>query len=1054
MPIYATEQAVDQSIAQIQNYTPDNNPPLSSGLLKDSEYLEQLNRGEINEAFLVRYTKTEEVMHAIGLVQTALKILIPKFASYSLISGFSQTGTLDSNTKSLIQAFKQEMTFLEDDDQLDSKTIHQIDYELNKIGWYDMQFEAARIVHDYSEWVGEEISEASVIYNAQNPPPTPSVIYTVTIYRAPATGEENKLIETFTPPSLTPVFVELPYNHLIYVESKSGDGNWLLIHFEKDGKRFKGFVEKQYVWQCWGKVDGLKRMPMPDPEAEIYKVPSGKYAYGLIKEKYHDGDLSDITEDEVKFNINILLFANNRTVRDPARGIYLDIADGDDDLDTIIDQIEDINEINFENFIAELASQNALFQWDFNKDSEGDYPLRLVADKYIWLPGKGYMETLYNYINRRDSYFFEIYEDLRKTIKDYWPRGFGINLEGNIGIKFGIPKGHGGVYFHMYRVATENLNDVKIKIVKRFEIGIGAEIGIGIGFFAGSGKANKSGSTSPGFGGEIGGQLTGDQTITILEVFEFDIVDLDTFKQANCKDLALIALIDAMIGYQGPPNLMTAVKLITAAVGYNIDPNRYLTKLKLTWNRNSSITLVGEAGLRFGDEDYADVFTNPSSHTEPSGKIKHKKGNPYSLGNFFGLLNARAGISAGASIGFGLEFTPQYNPVNCIDEVTGWRVPEKVQISVFPSASYFANASVDLFKWYDEDFFEIDFQYEFHLIFELDISPANIIELLKPQSIIDNFKLKYVKFVRASGEFDIFLGPGRETSITFDIDQTMGFVDAIGDIADRIYQPLVTVERESGKVKNLESIKASIKSLTAIINQVQIQKRIDTGYQSKKLKEVLHKQDNARLLLPKEYRQFGFRFNHYLDLSVEFAGSDLEKLIIDFIEFMVQHIPSITQLSASKCIALMIELFEGIRRENLSHMADTLEKYIRAFLDYIRKNSPVKLNIHSHCLVGLQGATGLDIRIGPAHFAADINGHVGITTDYQIISNNELDGFIREFAKKRLDAAGLNSQEIDMTEFFRSFLRELRVQLFPPGEKDFELSQNILTPDPESKKVD
>lgn len=497
---------------------------------------------------------------------------------------------------------------------------------------------------------------------------------------------------------------------------------WLLVQTSINNESVIGYCDKNEVWTGSN---------APDSEATLYKVVSGDSAYGIAKGRYYhsvDNVLrndrntklkTDVYEydpilfpgvnievgrkeyNQFKFYVNLLLFANNPAAIDTSKSIYLNTTSANTaySQNNWMSQYESINVFtnpyttttnghytNYDYFLHRLKQSNNGYHW------ESDSEISVIEGRYMWKPSKQFADGLYAYIEHDGSYLGELADTVRQKIRDYWPRGYGVEIEGSIGATFGIPirLGLGGKIF-LYRKYTDSDEEIVLCLNKSGTIEAGLDIGVGAGFYAGSGTRKKP---DYGLGAKLAAQVNAGISLTCESQYEFPLnsqygdPDNSGGTILTFNDHTVLALGLSLLSMGNRAVELVAVEFVKAFTDYNIDPENYLTKLRVELDAHASASASATAGLYFGDQESIDYWSNtgaPPQVAKPDWHIR----------KLMGLANAKLGITAETKICHGFEYTADYDTTwirgGRLDLKTGSRLPITYSFTLFLQGSYSVN---------------------------------------------------------------------------------------------------------------------------------------------------------------------------------------------------------------------------------------------------------------------------------------------------------------------------------------------------------------------------
>ncbi len=613
------------------------------------------------------------------------------------------SGLYDNQTKAYVKEFQRLAGFsIQDQDGIvGPKTIAAMDRELNKIRYYDCGGENGKPTIGHNASLCEDVAVYTKVYKTDT-----------NLYKIPDTSfsVENRITALLIGTTVHIIQdVSNQYPGLVYVQidqqipGTSSDPKY---------KSLFGYVAKSQIWT---------KSSMPDCDSKLYDIVTGDTVIKLIKTHYYsdtnnDGictnkldlqyrtdagmfGINDVTlYNQFRFYVNLLLHANNKNVFNVGEpSIYLDKEHSGIYVDTERNKIENTNIFsntnndiaNYDYFLNILDDQHTAILWDAGET------ISLVADRKIWIPSQKFADALYSYLNNNNSHLVKIQNDIRILLKDKWPRGVGVTVEGSLAATFGIPVKLGvGSTFKMYRKYTANNNDVVICLSKTGVISAGLDTGVGVGFEMGSGKKGKQ---DLGLGTAIGAQGSLLSHWETVQKYEFPINNPSTFTDKPNKDLSAFALMASLPIVDSSIEFI-AVSLTKAFTDFNIDPLNYLTKFEVYLASEAQGSAGARAGIILGqntsDKNFWKTLPDGSNSNNPEGS-RNSNDVPWHFRKIISILNAKLDMNASAEIGNGFSYEASYNGL-CFDRVTGARAPEKFTLSLNTDANFLLGASANL----------------------------------------------------------------------------------------------------------------------------------------------------------------------------------------------------------------------------------------------------------------------------------------------------------------------------------------------------------------------
>lgn len=494
---------------------------------------------------------------------------------------------------------------------------------------------------------------------------------------------------------------------------------WLFVQTSVNNEAVLGYCDKNEVWT---------NSSAPDPEATLHKVVSGDTAYGIVTNQYYSSVNNVLQNDkwtklktdvyefdpfitpgvtieigrkeynQFKFYVNLLLFANNKKAIDTTKSIYLNSSsanttysrpDWESDYESTnvfenqYKATTNGNYTNYDYFLHRLRQSEHGQGYHWESDSE----ITVVTGKYMWKPSRRFADGLYAFIERENSYLGQLAHLVREKIKENWPRGYGVKIEGSIGATFGIPiKLTAGGKVFLYRKNTTTNDEIVLCLSKSGTIGAGINTGVGAGFYVGSGTKK---NPEYGLGVNVAAQAFAEGLVTCEMEYEFPLHDEFNPNNPpgsialNTNDHTVLALALSLLPMGSGAIEFVGVSFVKAFTDYNIDPANYLTKCRIEMDLHGNASASAMAGLKLGDQESIQYWSNADAPVEGAKP-------DWIMGKLLGLANAQLGVSADIHMCHGFEYTADYYSQR-FDVKTGTRLPQTFSINLFLKGSYAVN---------------------------------------------------------------------------------------------------------------------------------------------------------------------------------------------------------------------------------------------------------------------------------------------------------------------------------------------------------------------------
>ena len=237
------------------------------------------------------------------------------------------------------------------------------------------------------------------------------------------------------------------------------------------------------------------------------------------------------------------------------------------------------------------------------------------------------------------QYFIKAYEFAIQSVIQYWPRGAGGRLGGDVDIVWGIPLATKGTVERSLWRDMSKKDEFTICFSEKMSVGVGVEVMAGgsIGLYSGSGKNRK------GIGINVGGGASVIPTIIASNQYTFPVRTEETAVLAGMMAVFGGAMVDA------------TAQILQFFHVVNLDPRQYMTKGEITFENNLSVWGAAQAGL-----------------SSNNGNLKIKQGQPEneqeaqkSFGYIDNIVNCIPGIGIQLSgeivAGVSLTFEAKYD---------------------------------------------------------------------------------------------------------------------------------------------------------------------------------------------------------------------------------------------------------------------------------------------------------------------------------------------------------------------------------------------------------
>lgn len=408
----------------------------------------------------------------------------------------------------------------------------------------------------------------------------------------------------------------------------------------------------------------------------------------------------------------------------------------------------------------------------------------------------------------------EMKDWVKSKLVQYWPVGLGLALAGSLGATFGYPVYLGAEAYASVSHAAEG----QFKLIRGGIMTEAFDTGVGAGAFVGVGKS-KDGEGGIGLGAEAGAQFQAGLKQVVHQEFQFDVME----------DNAFLSFLITASGQDmgGPMSVLSSLSDEFRA----IDPMSYNTKTKFEFKAFAEGNAHASAGVRTGGKDTVDGGTtwNSQEGKADTGNPRGKWWMRWLQASVFGRIAGEAGV------GFEMEnkeFT---------EDSAGVRVPSKMEVSAYGEASAALSIahSIPMISSALPAGINFDGGGGIKVKWLLTGSPEDT----TPEVSDPTYSL-YVK----TGDMDRYNGAASETSI------------GVGNLNAETFESLDTF---------LSKISAS----------AEFTRRFSIGTQiGRKYFNAADKQGAFNVMLPSEYRNYGFRLEGYLDLKAQISAEMIRSI--------------------------------------------------------------------------------------------------------------------------------------------------------------------------------
>lgn len=724
----------------------------------------------------------------------------------------------------------------------------------------------------------------------------------------------------------TTLLEKLAFNAVVYV-LEVADNDWACVEYNG----VKGYVNVKHL---------AMQTPMPGSLAKLHLIKPKETIEGIIKDTYKLKEGEDR-----RYYANVLLYINNPSNLGN-RGIYVN-----DDID--------------------------LLKWlTIDYDRFG-----LTEGYLIWIPDKAYADSLMSKVNSGDytkewgKKIDSLTKDMRKTVDDLWPVGFGAFYGVSVGATFGIPLGADvQIETYFYR---KDANTIGLK--KYNKVAAGLDTGLSAGFYIG-GKNTQGGS--PVLGAHAGVNAEAKAMGLSYAEFEFPLNDSD-------------AILSALLAISNQSEKLLAkctIQFLDIIGDTQLSPMHYLKKSKVAVGAE----LSGNANVSAGVKKATSEGKSNDAYVEKGSFASERAADNYGssvLGALNPLnkkqtikdliaaqLNVGADALVGANLKFGLEFENQ------LQSIDGKNSISSTEMTVFIEAGAKAGGNISI-------------PFLINLGLSLDRSVGvKLVWTANMTKDKPNFVFQGVKLYTSSGEPDYYSGPASETEIMLG--------SSVG----------ASIE----KIKNLDA-----NGFKSLIRQVKYKKRIEiANFLSNKLSTIIkRKKEEQQSSLKHSTQNDYFQISAYLDVEIDFSKMS-DKVLDPLVLFINNNFKgdSLSRkfLNGFQAITSWIEgdhekIKNFVVGKGFTDFSDILKT---SFAKDMLPNAVLHVRIGAGIAGGFNAAAGAKVKL-----YGDVSGGVLVEFDVKqqlitLITN--AGDFISNYAKGQLTSNQQGAMEnyvLDMSNF-------------------------------------
>lgn len=629
----------------------------------------------------------------IKKLRKAVRIILQAWGNFSALTNFNYTSELyDGDLVAKVELLQAGFGFETGgiDGIIGRDTIREMDEELQRIRYYEFQDDEAELIHNQQHW--QNVHRFSEVYNG----PTPETGNPVTLRmrQKPDTGLQE--------------FVSLPIGTQVLIFSVSAapaPPGWLYIQLlkevtdpitqEKTPSQTFGYVNQDYVWtKSWASdPDATLRKIEPNEAGALKSIICAKYQLSASTTDWHDYALAVLWLNNPTGELNPYTGADDQS-------IYLHFQPG------LIPQHW------YENALAtaRAAALSTFLPLSVVKDALVNKYATIEANKagtvgglfdnikltpstntgsnqYIWLPGKEYADRHKAVIDKRADIWKNqdlenetalwgiaseaVKAEIKVVLNKVLPVGYGIVVEGALGITFVLPSGDVNG-----KTEIKRISDNIIQVTRMGELAGGVEATFGEGIRLGTGgRKNKARSKKSEDLFALSANASGNVKAYLksTETYEFPLDN----------GFAIVSMLATVLNAQ--ENIaFGAFRLVGAIADWELDPALYITQLEIASGVKGGVSATADFGFVANTSDEDSKWDN-NTQLDPATTGETSRFDFFSL---LSLIKLQAGISLTADIGrtFTYKVEDMNDPTGNTakffhNKKSGERVPRKVSLS-------------------------------------------------------------------------------------------------------------------------------------------------------------------------------------------------------------------------------------------------------------------------------------------------------------------------------------------------------------------------------------
>ncbi|GAB4517170.1 MAG: hypothetical protein Tsb0020_35750 [Haliangiales bacterium] len=505
---------------------------------------------------------------------------------------------------------------------------------------------------------------------------------------------------------------------------------------------------------------------------------------------------------------------------------------------------------------------------------------------------------------------------VQQVLVEYWPVGLGFALDGSIGATFGYPIHLGAeAYFEISHFTAGHFTLKRGGMLTEAldtGVGVGGYVGLGGSKPGTGGGGDKSGL---GIGGEAGAQAQAGLRQAVHQEFDFPVLQDDAF----------LAFLLAVAGNDiGAPDQV--VELFSRQLR-NVQPDSYNTKTKFELKAFAEGNAAASAGLRTGGENTQEGRSTWTNRDGAADTGKTKWWQRWLRAGIFGRIALEAGV--------GLESENQ----EWREDADGVRVPAKIKVEASGEASA-ALALVHSLPVISQAL-PAGINFDGGAGIKVAWILTGGVDDSEPQVSSPTYSL-YAK----TGNLDRYQGAASETSI------------AIGSVS----------------ADTFASLDAFLNSISA---GAEIKRRFNVGLEiGRKYFLAAQRAGAFNVMLPADYRNYGFRVEGYIDLDAQLSAEQVRSVFRSIVA-----VNSSYQAGGAPLQKLyqdvMIFIATGDGPPEVMQQFEAIANHVLAGLH----------RLHLHGLVGVSAAVG-------AHLSAMGKVRLKVHLGTQITMDHDLQPYV------------------------------------------------------------